>query len=570
MTTTREKPVVRTRYGLVRGIPLSEKYEGLAEFRGIPYAAPPVGALRWRPPVAPVAWTGVRECDTYGPVAMQSFNDSEPYITDFFFAGHPAPSEDCLYLNILTGADLASKTASEENNAANEVRQGASLAGDSDRPVYMWFHGGGLNNGYPHEPEFDGRELARKGVVVVHVAQRLNAFGYLALPQLTAEQGGKSGNYGFMDQLAALDWVYENIAAFGGDPANITVGGQSGGSQKAGAMATTPAARGRVRRAILESGLKWLQRYPSLAEMEEKSRSYLRAAGLNPDASLDELRAVDAKALLVRGMDMFAIPGEMVWDGDLVPCQSARDAFLQHLGDVDFLCGTNLGEASLTGAMGAAGTPTDPASFRAHFRSILGDLYDKHDFDAIVSPEDPEAGVALGVPPALVGRIDVLARTLASRGLCPPGRVNFSRNIMVNRLFGRLMASRRPAGRVYSYLFTHLLPWRESDLGTVRDPAVQMAYHSSEMFYAFASLREGMPPARPWTPTDFALADTVSSYWANFMRTGDPNGPGLPEWPESGADTGWLEIGDVPAGHRGLDEPLDRLAAEYVEREYFG
>jgi para-nitrobenzyl esterase len=161
-------------------------------------------------------------------------------------------------------------------------------------PVYMWFHGGGLNNGHPYEPEFDGSELARKGVVVVQVGQRLNVFGYLALPQLSAEQGGKSGNYGFMDQLAALDWVYENIAAFGGDPDNITVGGQSGGSQKAGAMATTPAAHGRVRRAILESGLKWLQRFPTLAEMEEKCRNYLRSAGIDPDAPLDQLRAIDA------------------------------------------------------------------------------------------------------------------------------------------------------------------------------------------------------------------------------------------------------------------------------------
>jgi para-nitrobenzyl esterase len=198
-----------------------------------------------------------------------------------------------------------------------------------------------------------------------------------------------------------------------------------------------------------------------------------------------------------------------------------------------------------------------------------GDLYDKYDFDQLVPVDKPGTGHALGLPEALPERVDLITRVLATRGLCPPGRVNFSRNVMVDRLFGRLMAAHRPAGKVYSYLFSHLLPWREVDLGTARDPSVQMAYHSSEMFYAFASLREGMPPARPWQPEDFALADTVSSYWANFMRTGDPNGPGLPEWPASDADYGYIEIGDVPAGHRGLDGPLEQLTAEYVEHAYF-
>jgi para-nitrobenzyl esterase len=545
---TNRNHTVSTQQGLVRGLPLTGVYEGLTEFRGIPYAAPPIGDLRWQPPVPPAAWEGVRDCTSYAPMAMQLTGDAEPYATDFFFDGHPEMSEDCLYLNITT--------------------RGEPGAESKGMPVYMWFHGGGLNNGHPYEPEFDGSELARKGVVVVQVGQRLNVFGYLALPQLSAEQGGKSGNYGFMDQLAALDWVYENIAAFGGDPDNITVGGQSGGSQKAGAMATTPAAHGRVRRAILESGLKWLQRFPTLAEMEEKSSNYLRSAGIDPDAPLDQLRAIDADALLVRGTDIFSMPGEMVWDGELVPCQIARDAFLQHLGEVDLLIGTNLGEASATGAMGPGG-PTDADAFRAHFRSLLGDLYDKYDFDQLVPVDKPGTGHALGLPEALPERVDLITRVLATRGLCPPGRVNFSRNVMVDRLFGRLMAAHRPAGKVYSYLFSHLLPWREVDLGTARDPSVQMAYHSSEMFYAFASLREGMPPARPWQPEDFALADTVSSYWANFMRTGDPNGPGLPEWPASDADYGYIEIGDVPAGHRGLDGPLEQLTAEYVEHAYF-
>jgi para-nitrobenzyl esterase len=209
--------IVQTAFGQVSGVPLAGKYEGITEFRGIPYAAPPVGALRFRAPEDPACWEGVKVCDTYAPMAMQDRQSGlgfEPYSSDFYWEGYPACSEDCLYLNVATPADLSSGAPGRY-------------------PVFIWFHGGGLADGYSYEPVFDPSELARKGVWVVSVGQRLNLFGYIALPQLTAEQGGKSGNYGLMDEVKALDWVCANIAAFGGDPDNITVGGQSGGPRRA-------------------------------------------------------------------------------------------------------------------------------------------------------------------------------------------------------------------------------------------------------------------------------------------------------------------------------------------------
>lgn len=196
---------VRTKYGIVRGIEFEGDYSGITIFKGIPYAAPPVAELRWAPPADPVPWEGIRNCDTYGPAAMQIFL-RDRHAVEYYFSGTPKCSEDCLYLNVTTGA---------------------AETGEK-RPVYMWFHGGGLTNCFSYEEQFNPQEMAKNGIVVVTVGHRLSLFGYLALPQLSREQGGHSGNYGFMDQLKALEWVRENIEAFGGNPECITVGGHGG------------------------------------------------------------------------------------------------------------------------------------------------------------------------------------------------------------------------------------------------------------------------------------------------------------------------------------------------------
>ena len=252
-----EKNVVETAYGKVQGInSTDENYEDVVEFRGIPYAAPPVDDLRWKPPVDPEKWDDVLVCDTYKDIPMQVLGGAEvePYKTDIYYDGVPEMSEDCLYLNVMTTGD--------------------SLSSTEKKPVYVWFHGGGLNSCYTFEPEGNAEAFAKNGIVVVTVEQRLGVIGYLSLPQLTEEQG-QSGNYGLMDQIKAMEWIKENIANFGGDPENITVGGQSGGSTKAMAMTASPKMDVEVDKLILESGLKYNMEFQTQESAEENGTAYL-------------------------------------------------------------------------------------------------------------------------------------------------------------------------------------------------------------------------------------------------------------------------------------------------------
>lgn len=532
--------IAATSYGKVKGIVFNGKYEGIAQFKGIPYAEPPVGELRWRPPVSPKGWEGVRICDTYGPAAIQTFL-RDRHAVEYYFNGLPEMSEDCLYLNVTTGA------------ASAEER----------RPVYMWFHGGGLTNCYAYEEEFNPQELARKGVVVVTVGQRLSLFGYLALPQLTREQGGRSGNYGFMDQLKALEWVCENISAFGGDPNRITVGGQSGGSLKAGAMAATGAAKGKIQGVIHQSGLKMKLSFQKLSDGERQGREYLRYVGIDPDSSLEELRKLDT-FVLYKDAPRAIMPGEMIYDGELVPFPTLQEGLERYAGSVNILSGSNFGEAEVFAAS-TAGLGRAPVKeyvksirnkrdFQAHFRNLLGPLYDKYGCDEILKADERNPYRS--------------ARKLAGYGLAGWEGMNFSRNVMLNRMFGARRKQLGHTGKTYTYHWTHIEPCRPEDYGTERDPDRLLAWHSSELWYTFNSLRPGIPPLRPWEPLDFVIGERVSSYWANFIATGDPNGEGLPEWPESDERYGWMELGDEAVGHVWEDTPLEQLIREFVSLEY--
>lgn len=524
--------IVSTEYGKIRGFVQEDgKYEGITYFKGVPYAKAPVGELRWRPPVDHDGWEDVRECTEYAPIETQKRISGlafEPYASDFYYMGNPECSEDCLYLNITTGAQSA----------------------DEKRPVYMWFHGGGLADGYSYEIEFDPSEFARKGIIVVTVAQRLNIFGYLALPQLSAEQGGKSGNYGFMDEVKALDWVYKNISAFGGDPENITIGGQSGGTMKTGALAASPYNQGRVKRVINESSLCWRRMVGTLEQAQERCMQYLEFMGINPNATMEELRAIPALDLLkepdVQGPP---IPSMMIYDGDYVPNQNIMESIDLYAGDCDYLCGSNYGESSMTrGFMIGVGKKAGLEDIKAIAKENLGELYDKYNFDEISGLTEENS--------------DHRSRWLASLGITGMGGVaEFTK-------FGALRAEKHPKSRTFSYIFSHVPPIHPEEKGTRRDSDSLLAWHSSELWYAFNSLREGIPPVRPWTALDFELGEKINNYWVNFIKTGDPNGNDLPIWPESRENRGWMELGDELVGHDGIEGDLGKLIFENFDNDF--
>lgn len=530
--------IVKTKYGQVQGV----VEEDVLVFKGVPYAAPPVGQLRWKPPVDPAPWEGVRECNTYGPRPVQPTQGGlffEPWASDFYYMGYTAYNEDCLYLNIATDAKNA----------------------DEKRPVYMWFHGGGLSSGYSYEIEFNPTVLAKKGVVVVSVGQRLNVFGYLSLPQLSAEQGGISGNYGLMDEVKALDWVRENIAAFGGDPDNITIGGQSGGTAKSGALARCPQASGKIKRVINQSSLNWLGSYPTMQEAEAEGVAFIKSLGFAEDATLEELRAADTEVFNVMGGNPFdknAVrkPGSMVYDGVWVPEQDAAVSFDKYAGKLDYLSGGNYGECVMSKAFVLGGKPLETAAeFYAAAKEMIGEeLYNKYDFENTFPVADEDA--------------NKLSKRLAVEGL-----TGFGGN-MKSLYFGEYRAKKFPGAKTYSYVFSRIAPGVPDDKkNPLRDPDIAMAWHSSELWYTFASLRVGtsgasnVPPIRPWSEYDVQLADQMSSYWANFMKNGDPNGEGLPHWPESAENHGWIDLGDEIVSHEGLEGEKEQMMYEYLMAE---
>ena len=264
-------PVLTVEGGQIAGKPGAT--QGVSIYMGIPYAAPPVGDLRWRAPQPVIPWEDVRDCTQPGAACLQ--DDQTPgsfYWKEFYQAGDPLRSEDCLYLNVWTPA------AGQE---------------DAKLPVMVWIHGGAYNHGYGHELEFDGEAIARHGAILVTLNYRLGMLGFLAHPLLTAENGGKSsGNYGLLDQLAAVRWVHDNIAAFGGDPACITVFGQSAGANSVQSLISSPLSQGLIQRAIIQSGggLGGIINPRTLADAEAFGKGVWDQAGL---ATLEEMRATD-------------------------------------------------------------------------------------------------------------------------------------------------------------------------------------------------------------------------------------------------------------------------------------
>ncbi|WP_332773209.1 carboxylesterase/lipase family protein [Phenylobacterium sp.] len=464
-------PIARTDAGVVEGV----RDGPLAVYRGIPFAAPPVGDLRWREPAAPVAWQGVRPAAAFAPACMQT-GVSMPGETP------PQVSEDCLYLNIWAPASR----------------------GRTDRPVMVWIHGGGLANGSAAMPLYWGDRLARQGVVVVSIAYRLGPFGFLAHPELTAESAhASSGNYGLLDQIAALQWVRRNAAAFGGDPGRVTIFGQSAGATSISMLMASPRAKGLFHRAIGQSGglFEPIQLAPDylLARAERQGVAYGAALGA---PSIAALRSRPAADLLKAPTGSVSHP---VIEPYVLP-RPPFDAFAAGAeNDVPLLVGSNAEEArSLTDLSGVR-----TASFEADLTRRWGAL-----------------------PPAIVAAYPHRTDEEARRA-----RTDLERDLRFGWdawAWARLGARRRP---VYAYYFTQTPPFPADSAH-----AGWGAGHFAELWYMFDQL--GQTPW-PWTPADRRLAWAMSRYWVNFAATGNPNGPGLPPWPAFVPDDGcMLRLGD--------------------------
>jgi para-nitrobenzyl esterase len=477
--------------------------DGVHVFKGIPFAAPPIGDLRWKPPQPVVAWTGVKKADTFGPQCVQL-----PFPAGSLYAPDPAPmNEDCLYLNVWTAA------------GANETR-----------PVMVWIYGGAWTRGAASVASegvfwYDGAALARKGVVVVTTNYRLGQLGFLAHPELTAESPQhSSGNYAILDWVAALQWVRKNIAAFGGDPANVTIFGESAGSWSVNTLQATPLAKGLFHKAIGESGARFELEptflsstsllTPTLEQAEQGGVALAKSVGAE---SLKALRAIPAEKLV-------AVPSfrtSINVDGWVLP-DNIRALFSQkqHSG-VPVLTGSNANEWTLLG--NPATYPKTMADFRKRIAEQFPGLV--NEFDKVY-PVKSEADIG----EAMLG---------------------FGRDAWFTlemRTWARVVTA---GGRkAYLYQFTHVPPNPNAKaLG---------AYHASEIPYVFGNLRA---PTVKYTETDRWLSDTMSSYWVNFAKTGDPNGKGLPTWTAYDPDAEpYLDLGDpVQLKHYLLKAQLDFL-----------
>jgi len=481
-------PIVATTAGAVAGT-----NGEIRTFKGIPYAAPPVGPLRWRPPQPPVSWQGVRDATRFGDDCMQT-----PYV----IATGQKASEDCLTVSVWT----------------------AARARGAHRPVMVFLYGGGFIGGSCAYPLYDGAKLAAQGVVVVCLNYRVGIFGFLAHPMLSAESARRtSGNYGLLDQIAALEWVRANIAAFGGDPERVTVFGESAGAVSIAVLMTSPLVAGLFRQAILHS--------PAVLPLASLAQAEQSGAALGAD--LAALRQMSATELLAHNGEFFptrsasnvmtiAFPAPIV-DGYVVPGQP-RAAF--ETGAVSAIP-TIVGIAADEGRMFIA--EQSVATYRAWVRNKFGPLADE----------------LLALHPAAT---DAAATAAASAIL---GDAVFGESA---RLIARGLSLHQP--KTFCYLFSR---------GVAGGPLP--ATHSEVLPFVFGSLdKPSFIPHPPPDRTDLRLSATMRQAWVRFATSGDPNGDSLPHWPTYDRATDpYLEFGTrIRAGHAYHRAQLDALAQFYA------
>ncbi len=481
---------------------------GIVSFKGIPFAAAPVGELRWKAPQPVKAWAGVKKANTFASSCMQDPNFAR------IFGATAAIEEDCLYLNVWTPA---------------------KAAGDK-LPVLVWIYGGGFVGGMTSIPAYDGTRLAEKGVVLVSVAYRLGVFGFLAHPDLSRESGKGSGNYGLQDMIAGLQWVKANIAKLGGDPSRVTIFGESAGGIAVSMLAASPAAKGLFQRAISESGGNFGS--PKVANEGGLNVPPLKVAQSNGKAFLAKLGAADIKAARALGADALQKsvgPGldvgfGPVFDGDVLPGDQYQLYQAGRFNDTPVLIGTNSDEGALFARPGVTA-----ASFESEIRAGYG----------------AKANVILAANPHAT---DAEAAVSA-------------KNIFRDTAFAwptwtwASLQSAKGKGKAYVYYF---------DVRNAQSP--NGATHAAEIGYVFGNLGgPGAGPAGlagPPRPEDLAVSDLMSRYWVNFAKNGDPNGPGLPAWPAFSANAETALHFDTKSSARPLPnkEQLKALDGYYAWR----
>jgi para-nitrobenzyl esterase len=492
-------PVVDAPAGPVRGVEAA----GVQAFKGIPYAASPTGERRWKPPAPLAPWATVREAEAFGAACMQPrMPPGGIYASEL-----PQLSEDCLTLNVWRPADA----------------RGA--------PVMVWIHGGSLTTGSSAEPMYDGQALAKRGIVVVSINYRLGALGWMAHPDLSAESpDGVSGNYGLLDQIAALTWVRRNIAAFGGDPAQVTIAGESAGGLSVLYLMTSPLARGLFHRAIAQSA--YMISTPEL-KAARFGEGPAEAAGLRLQkalgaSTLAELRAVDAATLVQRSPAAGYFPFGAV-DGKVLPAQLVDVFDRGEQAPVAVLAGFNSGEIRSLRRL-LPPKPQDAAAYEAIIRDRYG----------------PLAGEFLRLYPAA----DVDEAMLAA-----------TRDALYGWTAERLAASQSAIGQPgFLYLFDHGYP--------SADGQGLHAFHASELPYVFGA-PERTPagwPKPPDTATELKLRRTIGDYWASFVRTGRPSAAGAPAWAPYAEGRAYMAFRDVPHPQTRLMPGMYELHETVVRR----
>jgi para-nitrobenzyl esterase len=443
-------------------------------FKGIPYAAPPVGALRWQAPQPVVPWTGVRPATEYGARAMQV------HVWDDMFFFDPGPSEDCLYLNLWMPAKPAT----------------------GKLPVMVWIHGGGFVAGGSSEPRQDGGNLSQNGVLVVSMNYRMGLFGFFSHPELTAESPHHaSGNQGLLDMVAALQWVQKNIATFGGDPDNVTIFGESAGSMAVSALMASPQAKRLFHKAIGESGAVTNPRRPQAPLAQAEQDGLKLAEKLFGTTSLAQLRALPAQQII----EATTKPGVGFWpqvvaDGWFLPCAGADIFAAGRQSHVPLLAGWNLDEGGPGDIFGQE-APT-LANYEKQARARFGDR-------------------AEAFLKAYAATTDVGAKRAAA---------DYGGDQFIGYGTWKWIELHRQTGGspVYRYKFEQFLP-------VAKPGAEPRSPHAGEIEYVFQVLSS---KKLDWQPEHHALSDQMAAYWTNFAKTGNPNGAGLPEWPLYDAKTG--------------------------------